>query len=701
MATVAFQFESPHGEALGTFRMDISQAMELAGEKVLNAAEGLIRQPDEASSLERILSTANAFGNLVLSNLVLLERDLNSQISSIEQIPEGSRLTLTGDWMTHRLPWEAAAIGTTWLGVRFALKRVVTDRSARNPKELPISGLRANDPRDLTVFLGQGPGLVGTVSECNIAENWMRIVRRTAGLKGQVHTLVTSEPSRESLLQALSNSTILHYSGHGVIDPVTKQRAFAPVDSEAEGLVTSEDLQHIKTVPNYIYLNGCGLASHTSLPEYSGNELPVALIRSGARWVVGPTVRFMTYRYFELLRAYYRCLDALSWGPAEAMRQARMHLANTPMLRREFPLALYTVVYGPAKDWSLVATNSETNSNTPSPTLSTRPMAYPIHCSSCQTTIQSKFGNYATNPSDPPLCRSCSLGATADPTATASSAEKQYKNASHATDIPSEDYQESQTSLNFRRKLGDDAVQFTKYYCLDRRMEIPCELRRSIPQPLQMDPNRPYLRAKPDPSNWTECMEVANTEARLRRESLAFIRIRFVDRSQMPPLGSTELIRLLTELDQAADQDRGKPCEIHRFHIVVSSEGFSEDAWDFIRSPGIQWRDDHRSLLIHDSKNNRIGFAPVDRHAHSLQKFFQPHSLDEQFTHVMDWLGEQVPLRESLSLRSIVRRTGFDQDTVDTAMRIFANKHNLSVLESKEFGLCIEDSLISKHDPSN
>ena len=169
----------------------------------------------------------------------------------------------------------------------------------------------------------------------------------------------------------------------------------------------------------------------------------------------------------------------------------------------------------------------------------------------------------------------------------------------------------------------------------------------------------------------------------------------------MPPLGSTELIRLLTELDQAAEQDRGKPCEIHRFHIVVSSEGFSEDAWDFIRSPGIQWRDDHRSLLIHDSKNNRIGFAPVDRHAHSLQKFFQPHSLDEQFTHVMDWLGEQVPLRESLSLRSIVRRTGFDQDTVDTAMRIFANKHHLSVLESKEFGLCIEDSLISKHDPSN
>lgn len=701
MASVTFQFESPYGEALGTFRMDISQAMKLAGEKILNAAEGLIRQPDEASALERILSTAKAFGNLVLSDLVPLEMELNSRISSIERIPEGSRLTLTGDWMTHRLPWEAAAIGPTWLGVRFALKRVVTDSSALNPKDIPVSGLPANDQRDLTVFLGQGPGLVGTVSECNIAENWMRIVRRTAGLKGQVHSLVTSEPSRERLLQALSNSTILHYSGHGVIDPVTKQRAFAPVDGEADGLVTSKDLQHLKSVPNYIYLNGCGLAAHTSLAEDSGSELPVALIRSGARWVVGPTVRFMTYRYFELLRAHYRCLDALSWGPAEAMRQARMHLATTPMLRREFPLGLYTVVYGPAKGWSLVATNSDTNSKTPSPAPSTQPMAYPIPCSSCQTVIQTKFGNYATNPSDPPLCRSCSLGATADPTGTPSSAQTRDNGISQATDIPSEEYRESRTSLSFRRKLGDDAMQFTKYYCPDRKMEVACELRRSILQPLPTDPNRPYRKTAPDPLNWTECMEVVNAEGRLRKESLAFLCIRFEDRSQMQPLGSTELKRLLTELDLATKQDRGKPCEIHRFHIVVSSEGFSEDAWEFILTPEIQWRDEHRSLLIHDSKNNRIGFAQMDRYAHSLQKLFRAYTLDEQFTQVIDWLGEQMPLRESLSLRSIVHRTGFNRDTVDSAMRIFAQKNSLSILESKEFGLCIEDSLVSKHDPSN
>ena len=117
-------------------------------------------------------------------------------------------------------------------------------------------------------------------------------------------------------------------------------------------------------------------------------------------------------------------------------------------------------------------------------------------------------------------------------------------------------------------------------------------------------------------------------------------------------------------------------------------------------SPGIQWRDDHRSLLIHDSKANRIGFSQLDCYAHSLEKFFRPFTLDEQFTQVMEWLKDQLPLRESLSIRSIVHRTGFNQDTVETAMRIFAKKYELSILDSKEFGLCIEDSLVSKNDQS-
>lgn len=701
MASVTFQFESPHGEALGAFRLDITQAIEIAGEKFQNAAEGLIKQPDESSPLERILSTAKAFGNLVHSNLVWLDINKDSQISSIDQVPEGSRLALVGDWMTHRLPWEAAAIGTTWLGVRFALKRVVLDSSMPYSMNIPSLGLTANDPQDLSVFLGQGPGLVGTVSECNIAENWMRDFRRTARLKGHVHSLVTCEPSRERLLRALSTSSILHYSGHGVIDPVTKQRAFAPVDAEADGLVTSQDLQQLKSVPNYIYLNGCGLAAHASLPSQIGNELPVALMRLGARWVVGPTVRFMTYRYFELLRAYYRALDALSWGPAEAMRLARMHLANTPMLRREFPLALYTVVYGPAKDWSLIATNSDTTCNTPSSDLSTRPMAYPIPCSGCQKAIQTKFGNYATKPSDPPICRSCSLGSTADQSATSPTDAMHDADKIETTDSQSENYHESLGSLNFRRKLGDDAMQFTKYYCPGRKTEIPCEIRRLVIQPSQPDPNRPYLKPKPDPSNWIEHMEIVNTENRLRRDSLALIRLRFEDRSPMQPIGTTELKRLFTELDQAADQDLKKPREIHRFHIVVSSEGFSGDAWDFILSPGIEWRNDHRTLLIHDSKSYRVGFPQVDRHAHSMENFFRPYTLDEQFTRVMEWLKDQLPLRESLSIRSIVQRTGFNQDTVESAMRIFAKRNNLSILESKAFGLCIEDSLVSKHNQSN
>lgn len=689
MPAVTFQFENLHGEVLGASQFEITQRMELAAEKFQNAAEGLLKRPDDASCLQRIVSTAQAFGETVLPKLVPLHFQTNSQLSSIHQIPEGTRLTVTGDWTTHRLPWEAAAIDSSWLGVRFALKRVVSDGSDASASDIPSPVIATDDQRDLTVFRGHGPGLVGTVSECNLAEHWLRKIRRTAGLKGQVCSLVTSEPSRQRLLDALSNSSFVHYSGHGVIDPLTQQRALAPIDSPANQLVTSEDIRRLKRVPDYIYLNGCGLASHAWLPENSGDELPITLIRLGARWVVGPTVRFMTYRYFELLRAYYRWSDGLSWGPADAMRKARAHLVSTPMLQREFPLALYTVVYGPARSWSLVSTKPDSSSDTTFSTGSTFPMAYPIPCSSCKSAIQTKFGNYAITSTDPPLCRSCFLVVQAG------------QSVSGPSELSSEPNQESESSLRFRRKLADDALQFTKYYCPDRKIEIPCQTRRLVVQPVQLDPNRPYLKMEPELSYWTESIEVIGTQRLLRKNSLALLRIRFEDRSPADPLGRQDLERLFGQLDQADKQDASHRSDMHRFHIVVSPEGFTQEAWDFISSPGTAWRDDHRSILIHDSKTTRTGFAAVDTHAHSLESFFRPFNLDEQFTRIMDWLQVQLPLRESLSLRAIASQTGFAPETIENAMRIFARKNGLSLVESNQYGLCIEDSLVMKHKPSN
>jgi len=707
MSKVCFAFESPDGTPLAHFHLEINSKLLQLGEKITWAAKSLIDRPDDPTVLDRIFRNCQVFGEHVCSTFSpTLSNDLPSDaIKRIEDLPIGSRLSIRGDWHSHRLPWESAAIGKHWLGTLFALKRVVNCSSTTQPKVM-------TQGKDLTVFLGEAHGLVGTASECNLAEDWMRSASKKFHGLGETRSLVTTPPSLQRLTDRLANSSVFHYSGHGKIDPSTKQRAFAPIDSDQDSLVRSSEILELSSVPSCLYLNGCGLLAHTDDPKRSGQEIPLVFLQSGSRWVIGPTIPFLTYRYFELIRAYYRHLDPLSWGPAEAMQMARLQLAKYPgQYERELPLALSTVVYGPDVGWSLF---DDSKSNPSISTVSIHAsMTYPTQCSRCNTEIQTKFGNYTTNAIDPPLCRSCAHSAKSQPAKSQSVRSQTPKSEPQITETliapPSaagslttptqEGPVESAASLSFRRKLSDDTAQHTKHYSSGRHEEVPCVVRRIVPRKAEPIPERPLLKSPAITGGWTEYFEIAQADRLIRSEPLGTIVVRFEEFLDGNFMSRTALEASFLAMDQESMVSGNRTSQTHRYHIVVSSSGFDADVWDFIRDPGIAWRRDDRSLIIHDPTQTRTGFPIQDRDAYSMEAFFRTKSIDEQFTQVSNWLESQLPLRESLSVESIWAQTNFSKQIIESALRIFARRHGLTIMESKAFGVCVEDSMVAKQPP--
>jgi hypothetical protein len=703
MPKVTLEFESPSCTTLGVRSIVVTPGIMQWGEKVQWAAKNLVSLPDDGKALQQFVTATRSLGEEFSTQSNPSTVETHGSFGSIDGLPEGTRLAIHCDWMSHRLPWECVAIGESWLGVRFAIKRVVSDLQ----KPLHERSVQRTQDRDMTVFLGEGPGLVGTVSECNLAENWMRSLHRKLPGAGQVRSLVTSVPSPEGLLQSLGNSRFFHYAGHGRIDPLTKLRAFAPLDLDHGGLVTGNDVAHLHQVPEYVYLNGCGLAGHSGGLNTAGLELPQAFLRAGTRWLIGPTVRFLTYRYFELVRAYYRTLDAVSWGPAEAMRQARKSLAQGgKRYERELPLALSTIVYGPAMGWSLLEDENPIDINSVPDVLlhEMRVIDYPADCSQCGAEIQTKFGNYATDPASAALCRKCRTdsGATGSMyvSATKSTAKVDSAIAKPSTSMMSASNPfsegESENSLAFRRKLADDAAQFSTYYCPDHNSEIACRVVRIAPERMDCNPDRPLLKAVSETDRWTAFLQILPIDRGQRSTPLATIVVRYEGAPLEKALDPEDLESILFEMEQDSEHAAGRDPQEHRFYVIVSNGGFSDLAWSWIENPGIAWRRNHRSWMIHHPESTRIAFCKQDRNAYSLETFFRSHSIDDQFSNIMEWLESKLPLQSSLSAHSIADKTGFSVSVIESAMRIFGRRHQLAMMESKDFGLCIEDSLVAK-----
>jgi hypothetical protein len=708
MPEATLEFESPSGTTLGVRALELTPSILQRGEKVQWAAKNLVSLPDDVKVLQQFFSATRSLGDEFALQTRLPTIETQGGLGSLDALPEGTRLAIHCDWHSHRFPWECVALGESWLGIRFAIKRVVSDLTD-SVQEVSIHRTQA---RDLTVFLGEGPGLVGTVSECNLAEHWMRTLNRKLAGSGTVRSLVTSVPSAEGLLHSLANSRIFHYAGHGRIDPLTKLRAFAPRDIDQGGLVTGNDIAQLPQVPEYLYLNGCGLAAHSGGANVAGLELPKTFLRAGTRWLIGPTVRFLTYRYFELIRAYYRTLDAVSCGPAEAMREARKCLARGgKRYERELPLALSTIVYGPAIGWSLfdreppLDVTSDFNHSLPQMPA----IEYPIACSKCGADIQTKFGNYATDPVSAALCRKCrtdsGVTGSSDVAANKSAATADRVIMQPTTSIGSAskpfDDGESESSLAFRRKLADDAAQFSTYYCPDRKSEIACRVARIAPERIDGNPDRPLLKAVAESDRWTEFLQIMPADGGNRSSPLATIVVRYEGTPLEKTLDTEDLESILSQMERASDHTARRDHQVHQFYVVVSNGGFSDRAWSLMQNPGITWRRNDRSWIIHHPESMRTAFCKQDRHAYSFESFFRSHSIDDQFSNIMEWLESQLPLQSSLSARSITDRTGFSMPVIESAMRIFSRRHRLNVMESKEFGLCIEDSLVARTPPSN
>ncbi|MEY4567441.1 MAG: hypothetical protein RLY14_2411, partial [Planctomycetota bacterium] len=209
--------------------------------------------------------------------------------------------------------------------------------------------------------------------------------------------------------------------------------------------------------------------------------------------------------------------------------------------------------------------------------------------------------------------------------------------------------------------------------------------------------DRPFLAKPVEVGFWTEVMDVVQADWRHRAQILGQLVILYMEPSHLSPMAKGEIEDAFRQMEERfTDSQKNKNDDSHRFFVLVSSQGFDDDAWMFIENPGVAWRDGGRSLLIHDPVKHRTGFAKADHFAYSMEHFFRTHAIDEEFQQTMAWLEEQLPLRQSLSVRAIAEKTGFSAKVVESAMRIFARRHHLSTMESDTFGFCIEDSLVSK-----
>jgi hypothetical protein len=712
METV-LQFEDASGEILASWRIPMTSTLKSLGKKIFATANALVALPDDSRELTKYFSSTENFGQALRTEL----QTANAMGLELEDFPDGCRLTVLGDREVHRLPWEAVGLREGWLGTRYALKRVPTlaEHSDVHAIKQPSKGIVSVHNGNWTFFLGQGDGLVGTVSEHNLVELWMRDCKRTAFGKGEVHTVGALTASREKLLEQLSKSCFFHYAGHSRKHAELAVRCFAPEAEDTSGQVTSSDIEELPQVPEYLYLNGCGLMALAATEPIDRTEIPLLFLQKGSRWVVGPTVPFLTYRYYQLIRQYYQNLDPRYGNPAEAMRKSRQSLfEGGKICERELPLALQSVVYGCLGDWAIVRKlETEGEERMTSSFVEGSGARYPTVCSRCGAAIQTKFGNYAKTETTPPVCSKCNGTDVSKDSLIDDSNSKRNTQLSktevNVFDTPQGNHalsakqssvsfasQESELSLSIRRRIADNARQFAIFYhpIQKRELNVVCS---PVDSATKADGLTPFLRQEKGLRGWQASFELTQPDWRLRKERLALLLIQYVETSDLRPLERLEVDEIFRALDlAAASADQHNSGRYHRYHIVVSSTGFSNRAMEFVEAVSENWRDEQRSMILYDSNKEWTRFSKLDRLAYSVESFFRSHAIDEQFGQIIDWLEGQLPLQESLSVRAIAEQTGFSEEVIDSAIRIFARRHKLALLESNDFGLCVEDSLISK-----
>lgn len=246
-----------------------------------------------------------------------------------ELAPEQRDLVLLLDSVSARYPWEL--LEDRWSGSRRPpavaaglLRQLRTAESAPPAHPQPGRALVVGNPRLESAQYSDLPG----------AEAEARTVAEA--LRGHGQTVAESIGERaDQVLSALHRDgwSILHLAGHGVHDQPVPLR---PGDSEPrrlsgmvlgdEAILTPDDVQQMRYVPQLVFLNCChlGNAAPTASTRYGelASNLALRFIRMGVRAVVaaGWAVNDEAARVFA--ERFYACMFAGD-GFGEAVRSAR------------------------------------------------------------------------------------------------------------------------------------------------------------------------------------------------------------------------------------------------------------------------------------------------------------------------------------------------------------------------------------------
>ncbi len=214
-----------------------------------------------------------------------------------------------------QVPWELLHDGETFLGLRFAVGRVVAARADAAPPSRPRH---------------DGPGLAGhcvvvsnPTGDLPAASTEGTAVRRLladAGLTDVRH--LDGAHTRADVLEAVRGARLVHFAGHtGVSDEgapgISLHDGVLPATELADGLSGGP--------PELFFLNGCRASTSAGWSEASGSGLAPALLMRGVEHYLAPAWEIPDDdALFFALRFYERCLFGAPYG--EAAQQARRQL---------------------------------------------------------------------------------------------------------------------------------------------------------------------------------------------------------------------------------------------------------------------------------------------------------------------------------------------------------------------------------------
>ena len=232
------------------------------------------------------------------------------------------------------VPWELLHDGTTFLGCRFSVGRVVNARA-----EAVAQRIRSTQPLGVGTALvvsNAGGGLEAAVREGEAVAGLLR-----EGQAGEVRHLV-GPVTRASFLDALQGCALLHFAGHAELRTHASTGGFVLAD----GLVTPQELAEAvgTSAPPLVFANTC----HGSRAEgFRGtHDLASALLLHGTGHFIGPRWEISDGDALAFALRFYEL--ALRGEPlGEAVRQARVELEAHG--ERPLSFAGY-VLYGEPRD---------------------------------------------------------------------------------------------------------------------------------------------------------------------------------------------------------------------------------------------------------------------------------------------------------------------------------------------------------------